>query len=210
MLEPFLTSYTGQMDMPQTAKVAAETLQQISNLPASMNDNPFLYWSTLTAMMGGAALGIAVSIIMGMHLVRDRRHAGFKSVLFNFRLMMLLCGFGTFASCLPEVLYLQIFGDTSVSVTTQAVVMNAKRYVDSARVYIIMGWVGILGMIYPYICLALIESYVIGSKESFKHAQVPDYPALRRLLKPVLGFIILGAVAGVFTLTKVYKQQFLG
>jgi len=172
-----------------------------SHLPASVNGSPVLYATTLTAMMCGTVLGLYVVGWMAKDLVRDRKHAGFRSVLFNFRMMMGLVGGAAVMACLPEVLYLQMYGDPKVSEATQAAVMTGKRVADSMRIYVIIGWVGLLTMIYPYVCLALMD---VDDNRQVSHLQVEDYPGLERLWKPAAIFIILALIAMAFAFSKVY------
>lgn len=186
--------------MSGPAMKSQETLLQLSNLPASMNGNPVLYGTTLAAVMCGAVLGAYVVMWMAKDIYRDRKSVKFKSVLFNFRLMMGLAGLAAVMSCLPEVLYLQMFGDPDVSTKTQAVVMTAKRVVDSTRVFVIMGWVSVLTMIYPYVCLALIDN----EQETISHLQVEDYPGWYRLVRPAVCFVAIGVAAMAFSFSKVY------
>lgn len=186
-----------------SATKAIETLNQISTLPPSMNDNPFLYATTLTAVMCGTVLGLYVVSWMTRDILRDRRHAGIKSVLFNFRLMMGLAGLAAFIGCLPEVLYLQMYNDPQVSTLLQAMVTTGKRIADSSRIFIIMSWVGILVMIYPYVCLAFIEMDP-DSQDVIKNLQVEDYPGFGRLAKPAFIFIVLAIIAMAFAFSKVY------
>jgi magnesium-transporting ATPase (P-type) len=166
-----------------------------------MNGSSVLYATTLTAMMCGVVLGLYVLGWMVKDLVRDKSHAGFKSVLFNFRLMMGLCGLAAVMACLPETLYLQMYGDPKVSETTQAAVMTGKRIADSLRIYVIIGWVGLLTMIYPYVCLALLE---VEEGQPVTHLQVEDYPGLDRLWKPAAVFVTLAVIAMAFAFSKVY------
>lgn len=180
---------------------ATRELMNISNLPASVNGSPVLYALALTAMMCGVVLGIYVVGWMGSDLVKDRKHAGFKSVLFNFRLMMLLCGTSALMACLPETLYLQMYGDPDVSQSVQAAVMTGKRVTDSFRIYIILGWVGLLTMIYPYISLALLD---VDDQREVTHLQVEDYPGIGRLWKPAAVFVTIGLIAMAFAFSKVY------
>lgn len=186
------------------AAQAVETLTQISHLPPSMNGNPILYATTLTAVMCGAVLGLYVVSWMMRDMVRDRKHVGFKSVLFNFRLMMGLAGLAAFVGCLPEVLYLQMYNDPQVPTHLQAAISTMKQVMDSSRIFIIVGWVSILVMIYPYVCLALIDLEDGHGQSIIKYLQVEDYPGFQRLAKPALVFITLAVIAMAFAFSKVY------
>lgn len=187
--------------MAGPAVQAVRELAEISHLPASMNGNPFLYATTLTSMMCGAVLGLYVLLWMSSVLVRDRKFAGFKSVLFNFRLMMLMAGSSALLACLPEVLYLQMYGDTKVPEAIQGMVLTGKRLTDSIRVYFIIGWVMLLVMIHPYVSLALMDRDEHGITA---HTQVIDYPGWDRLWKPAVVFMGLAVTAIAFTFSKVY------
>lgn len=189
------------MTGPSPALEATQKLVQISQLPPSMNGNPLLYATTLTAVMCGTVLGLYVFCWMGRDMIRDRRHARFKSVLFNFRLMMGLAGLAAFMGCLPEVLYLQMYNDPQVAQSVQAAVSTGKQIADSSRIFVIIGWVSLLVMIYPYVCLALIEA---DEDNLIKYLQVEDYPGLGRLAKPAFVFIVLAFIAMAFAFSKVY------
>lgn len=181
---------------------AVRELTTISHFPSSVNGSPVLYATTLTAMMCGTVLGLYVLCWMVKDIYRDRKHAGLKSVLFNFRLMIGLVGGAAVMACLPEVLYLQMYNDPQVSQATQAMVMTGKRVVDSARVYVIVGWVALLTMIYPYVCQALIDV----DEERTTHLQVEDYPGLDRLWKPAVIFGVIALIAMAFAFSKVYAN----
>lgn len=187
--------------MSSPASQAARELTTISHLPASMNGSPFLYATSLTAVMCGMVLGLYVMTWMGREMIRDRKHAGFKSVLFNFRAMMGLAGTAAFCACLPEVLYLQMYGDPQVSLETQGLITMFKRVMDSTRIFFIIGWVSLLVMIYPYVCLSLMEREDNGT---ITHIQVADYPGIERLVKPGVIFVILAVIAMAFAYAKVY------
>lgn len=189
--------------MPGPSVEAVSKLTEISNLPVSVNDSPIFYTVVLTAMMCGVVMGAYVFLWMMKDLIRDRKYAGFKSVLFNFRLMMGFVGLSGFMACLPEVLYLQMFNDPKVAETTQAVVMMGKRVADTCRMPIMLSWVALLGMIHPFLGLALIE---IGENRKVTHLQVEDYPGLNRLWKPALVFVVLAFIAMAFAASKMYGK----
>jgi hypothetical protein len=94
-----------------------------------------------------------------------------------------------------------MFGDPTVPAGIQSAVIQGKRIVDSARVYVIISWVGLLFMIYPYVCLALIN---IEHKE-ITTIQVADYPGLEKAWKPALGFVTIAVIAMAFAFSKVYR-----
>jgi hypothetical protein len=187
------------MATPSMQAVREQALA-VSQLPASMNGDPVLYATTLTSLMCGFVLGLYVVCWMVKDLHRDRKVSSYKTVLFNFRLMMGLAGFAAMMACTPEVLYLQMYNDPQVSKEAQSAVLTGKRIVDTLRIYVILGWVGLLGMIYPYVCLALIDC----EKTTVSYLQVADYPGLGRLAKPIIVFMTVAAIAMAFAFSKVY------
>lgn len=190
--------------MTSPALEAARKLTEISHLPPSMNGNPILYATTLTAVMCGVVLGLYVMCWMGWDTFRDRQRVKSKSVLFQFRAMMFLAGTAAFMACLPEVLYLQMYNDPQVSESIQAAVTTGKRIVDSSRIWVIIGWVGILTVIYPYVCLALMELDMDEKDTMVRYLKVEEYPSIKRLAKPAFVFIIVALIAMVFAISKVY------
>lgn len=170
-----------------------------SNLPPSMNNSPFLYAMALTSVMCIACLGLAVSGWMVRDSWRDRFSLHPKSLLFNFRLMICLAGGAAFVRSMPEVLYLQMYGDPSVSVEIQAVVTTAKRIADSLALWLVLGWMSLLVIIYPHICIVLKG----GPARFIEPDRIGAWP---RLIRPFMCFICIAIVAMVFAYAKVYAH----
>lgn len=181
------------------AKKSVEVLQQLSALPPSFDGNPFLYAMALTSVMSIACLGIAVAGWMARDTWRDRFNVHPKSLLFGFRAMMGLAGFAAFVRSMPEVLYLQVYGDPDVSDSVQAAIITAKRIADSMALWLVLGWMVILVIIYPHICLALKA----GPAVRVRPDPLSTWP---RLVRPFCCFLVILVVAIAFALAKVYGR----
>jgi 4-amino-4-deoxy-L-arabinose transferase-like glycosyltransferase len=168
-----------------------------SRFPASMNGSVFLYFSALTSVMCIACLGICVAGWMARDTWRDRYHIHPKSLLFNFRMMMALAGTAAFARSMPEVLYLQMFGDPNVSLDTQAWITTSKRIADSLALWLVLGWMGILVIIYPPLCIALKSGPA-------KYVIIDRMAAWPRLLRPMVCFLCICLVAMSFAYARVH------
>lgn len=176
---------------------ATEMTQYLSQLPPSMNGNPLLYATALTSVMCIAALGLLVAGWMLRDTWRDRFNVHPKSILFNFRAMMGLAGFAAFIRAMPEVLYLQIYGDPDISNEIQAMVTTLKRVTDSLALGFVLGWMLLLVAIYPHVCLALKQ----GPSQFVEIDRVGVWP---RLARPFMCFICIALVSMTFTYAKVY------
>lgn len=185
------------MSLKGPAVQATEALQSISHLPPSVNGSPFLYATALTSVMCIAALGLCVAGWMARDTWRDRFYVHPKSLLFNFRLMMSLAGFAAFVRALPEVLYLQVYGDPNISQEIQASITMAKRIADSMALGFVLGWMLILVAIYPHVCLALKT----GPSHFVKVDRAGVWP---RLTRPFMCFICIACVSMAFAYAKVY------
>lgn len=181
------------------AKRTAEVLPQLSPLPPSFDGNPFLYAAALTSVMCIACLGIAVAGWMARDTWRDRWNVHPRSLLFGFRAMMGLAGFAAFFRSMPEVLYLQVYGDPDVSAATQAFILTAKRVADSLALWLVLSWMLILVSIYPHICLVLKHGTV-------RQIRVDPLSTWPRLVRPVVCFILILGVASAFAYGKVYAH----
>lgn len=187
------------MSNDSVARRVAEALPQISNLPPSFDGNPFLYAAALTSVMAIACLGLAVAGWMARDTWRDRFNVHPKSLLFGFRAMMGLAGTAAFVRSMPEVLYLQVYGDPDVSAATQAAIITAKRIADSMALWLVLGWMVVLVVIYPHICLVLKT----GPAVSIRPDPLSSWP---RLMRPFCCFLVILVVAIAFALAKVYGR----
>ena len=181
------------------ARQVAEALPQISNLPPSFDGNPFLYAAALTSVMAIACLGIAVAGWMARDTWRDRFAVHPKSLLFGFRAMMGLAGLAAFVRSMPEVLYLQVYGDPDVSAATQAAIITAKRIADSMALWLVLGWMVILVCVYPHMVLVLKHGTV-------REIRVDPLSTWPRLMRPFACFIVILVVAAAFAYGKVYAH----
>lgn len=168
-----------------------------SHLPPSVNDSPFLYAVALTSVMCIACLGAAVAGWMVRDTWRDRFYVHPKSLMFNFRMIFLFAGLAAFVRSMPEVLYLQMYGDPNVPIATQAIITTVKRVADSFALWLVLAWMLILVVIYPHICIALKGGPA-------KIMETDTYSAWPRLMRPFLCFICVVLVASGFTYAKVY------
>jgi hypothetical protein len=181
------------------AKSAVEKLTQLTNLPPSFDGNPFLYATALTSVMSIACLGLAVTGWMARDTWRDRWCVHPRTLLFSFRLMMGLAGFAAFFRSMPEVLYLQVYGDPDVSSQVQGAIITAKRVADSLALWLVLAWMLILVTIYPHICLVLKH----GTVRQIKLDTLATWP---RLVRPAGVFLVILVVAAAFAYGKVYTQ----
>jgi len=181
------------------AKLSVEKLVEMTHLPPSFDGNPFLYAAALTSVMSIACLGIAVAGWMARDTWRDRFNEHPTGLLFLFRAMIGLAGSAAFARSMPEVLYLQVYGDADVSTATQALILTGKRIADSLALWLVLGWMLILVAIYPAICIALKTGPA-------RYVVVDAYSAWPRLMRPVCVFGCIVLVSIAFAYGKVYAH----
>lgn len=185
------------MGQQNVAARAARELVDMTHLPPSFDGNPWLYASALTSVMCIACLGIAVAVWMARDVWRDRYISHPKSLLFLFRMMMGLAGFAAFTRSMPEVLYLQVYGDPDVSATVQGAITTAKRVADSLALWLVLGWMLILVAIYPAVCVAL-------KTPPARFVEVDALSTWPRLGRPILIFVIIAGLSIAFAYAKVY------
>lgn len=181
------------------ARQSVEQLNSLSHLPPSFDGSPLLYAMALTSVMSIACLGIAVAGWMVRDTWRDRWCVHPRSLLFGFRAMMGLAGFAAFFRSLPEVLYLQVYGDPDVSVALQAGIITAKRVADSLALWLVLGWMLILVCIYPHLVLVLKHGTV-------RQIRADPFSTWPRLVRPFACFVVILVVAAGFAYGKVYAH----
>lgn len=181
------------------ARRSVEQLNSLSNLPPSFDGSPLLYAMALTSVMSIACLGIAVAGWMARDTWRDRWCVLPRSLLFGFRAMMGLAGFAAFFRSLPEVLYLQVYGDPDVSPSVQAAIITAKRVADSMALWLVLGWMLILVCIYPHLVLVLKHGTV-------RQIRADPFSTWPRLARPFVCFMVILVVASGFAYGKVYAH----
>lgn len=175
-----------------------EALSQIAtNLPPSVNNSPFLYAAALTSVMCIACLGAAVTGWMLRDTWRDRYLVHPKTLMFNFRMMIAFVGAAAFVRAMPEVLYLQMYGDPQVSNEIQAAVTTAKRLADTFALWLVLMWMLILVVIYPHICLVLKG----GPTRVMPIDNLSVWP---RIVRPFFCFVGIALIAMAFAYAKVY------
>lgn len=185
------------MSRTDAAIRGVEATLQVAHLPPSMNNSPLLYAMALTSVMCIACLGAAVAGWMIRDTWRDRFYVHPKSLMFNFRMMIAFAGAAAFARSMPEVLYLQMYGDPDIALSTQAAITTAKRVADSLALWLVLGWMLILVVIYPHICLVLKGGPA-------KIMETDSYSAWPRLVRPFFCFVCIAVVAMAFAYAKVY------
>jgi hypothetical protein len=185
-------------DISRTAVVQAVNL---THLPPSFNGNPVLFAASLTSVMSIACLGIAVCGWMARDNWHDYRHYNLPifSVQFLFRWMMGLAAFAAFFRSMPEVLYLQTYGDPGVSTEVQAMVITAKRLADTTALLFVSGWMFILIAIYEPICAAL-------QRGEIRNVLITRQATLPRARRPAICFACIVCTAVAFAYAKVYGQ----
>jgi len=176
-----------------------ERITGLSHLPPSMDGNLFLYAWSLASVMIIACLGLSVFAWMVRDTWRDRFRLHPQSLLFMFRVMIGLAGFAAFLRSMPEVLFLQSYGDPDVSTGVQAAIITGKRIADGMAVWPVSGWILILVAIYPPLCVALSSGPA--------RAVVIDIPTTwPRLRRPALLFTCICVVSIFFAYGKVYGR----
>jgi hypothetical protein len=172
-------------------------IAQAAKLPQSFDGNPFLFATALGSLMSIACLGLAVAGWMMRDTWQDRYLVHPKSLLFNFRLMIAIIAMTAFVRCLPEVLYLQAFGDDDISAATQQFILTFKRAADTFALPMVAGWMLLFVAIYPPIAMTLKQGpskYVIVDRAG-------TWP---RLVRPVFLFVLIAAISIMMAYSKVY------
>lgn len=179
--------------------VSLERLTAESPLPLSFNGSPLLYAAALASVMAIACLGLAIAGWMARDTWRDRWTVHPRSLLFCFRAMMGIAGFAAFFRAMPEVLFLQVYGDPDVSPEVQAAILTAKRIADTTALWFVLTWMFILVPIYPHVCMALRQGIPRG-------VVVDSLGTWPRLARPFLTFVIILIAAMAFAYGKVYAR----
>lgn len=172
-------------------------VQEVAKLPTSFDGNGFLYAGALASLMSIACLSIAVCGWMVRDTWRDRFHIHPRQVLFGFRMMIAVIGFTAFIRCMPEVIYLQAYGDKDLSAETVQLVLTAKRIADNFALPLVAGWMLILVAIYPPICIALKQGPA-------RHMEVDHLATWPRLMRPVCIFLCICVISSLTAYAKVY------
>lgn len=187
------------MAQPGIAERSVAQLTQLSHLPPSFDGNPFLYAWALTSVMTIACLGIGVAGWMARDTWRDRYRVHPQSLLFLYRCQMGLCGFAAFFRAMPEVLYLQVYGDPDVSPALQGAIITAKRIADGLALWPVAAWVLIMVATYVPLVLALTTGPARGV--------IVDVPTTwPRLRRPAFLFVCIVLTAIAFAYGKVYAR----
>jgi len=172
-------------------RVAAE----LSPYPPSFANNGYLYFAALASLL---AISICGGIIVRWMLTdlwkfRHRDHP--STLIFGFRVMMMLCGSAALVRCLPEVAYMTCFADPSVSPRVMANILIVKRAFDILALPTILGWMAILSMIYPFVSIALTS----GEGRAVRIDVIALWP---RLAKPAIVLVVVLAISFLMAIAK--------
>lgn len=170
---------------------------QTSPLPQSFDGNGFLYMTALWAIMSIACLGASGVVWMARDIWRDRYLVHPWTILFCYRLMVMLAAFAAFARSFPEAIYLQMYGEHDVSPEFVMLVLQVKRFMDSTSIAWVAGWLGIHAAMYPFMVLALKQGPA-------KQLQVDALSPWHRMVRPAIVLLLIGAVSALMAYTKVY------
>lgn len=113
--------------------------------------------------------------------------------------MIAIIGFTAFLRCLPEVLYLQAYGDKDLSPDTIQLFLTMKRAADNLALPFVAGWMLILIAIYPPICIALKQ----GPARAMQVDHLSTWP---RLMRPVCIFLCICVISCLTAYAKVYTN----
>jgi len=174
-------------------------VQEVAKLPESFDGNGFLFATALTALMSIACLSIAVCGWMARDTWRDRYNVHPRQLLFQFRLMIAIIGATAFLRCLPEVLYLQAYGDKDLAKDTIQLILTCKRAADTLALPFVAGWMLILVAIYPSICIALKQGPA-------RAVEVDHFASWPRLARPVVVFLCICVISSLTAYAKVYTN----
>lgn len=174
-------------------------VQEVAKLPSSFDGNGFLFAGALASLMSIACLSIAVCGWMLRDTWRDRYCVHPRQILFGFRMMIAIIGFTAFLRCLPEVLYLQAYGDNDLRPETIQLFLTLKRTADNLALPFVAGWMLILVAIYPPICLALKQGPA-------RHMEADLLATWPRLMRPVCIFLCICVISSLTAYAKVYTN----
>lgn len=179
------------------ATASVKAMNELSRLPPSFGNLQWLYVLALITLISLSTFGLFITRWMIAEMWRDRMLDHPSSLVFRFRGMMAMCGLACFMRCLPEVVYMTVHGDPSVSPEFEALVLLLKRAVDVASLPVMLGWMGTLCLIYPFIILAM--------RTPASRAAVTDLSAnWPRMIKPI---IMLGLTFFIATLMAIAKTH---
>jgi hypothetical protein len=141
------------------AKIAAISTT-FSPYPASFNGNPWLYGMSLASLMAITMFSAIVCGWMMRDIWRDRFNDHPTTPVFLFRLMVAIISFTAFLRCLPEVAYMTCYGE--VTGDTMGQILTVKRMADVIALPLVVGWMTILVLVYPFVTLALKAHRQLG------------------------------------------------
>jgi hypothetical protein len=132
----------------------------LSPYPASFNNDPWRYGLALASLLAISMFGASVAGWMARDIWRDRFREHPTSAVFLFRLMVMTVGFTALIRCLPEVVYMTLYGE--VTGDTMASILTVKRTMDVMALPSVIGWTSLLVIVYPHVVISLKSSRMIG------------------------------------------------
>lgn len=180
-----------------SAKAIELTANVSPNIPASYDGNPLLYAASLNSLTLIAFLGTAIVGWMVRDCWRDRFSCHPLSLLFGFRIMMAIIGVVAVVRTVPEVLYLQAYGERNISPDMVAAILTLKRFMDTVTVSMVLSWMLLFVSMYPWLCLSLKSGPVSAVRF--------DVPGVwMRLRRPLCLVIVVTIISSLMAYSKVY------
>ncbi len=165
-----------------------------SPFPASFNNSPWLYGMSLTSLMSITMFSAVVGIWMVRDLWRDRYHDHPTSLIFIYRLIFAVISGTAFLRCLPDVVYMTCYGE--VTGAWMGRILSAKRLADFIAMPMVIWWMAMFVLIYPFVMLALRD------KSLRLTLRVDPFSVWPRLARPAAVFCVILAIAVLMALAK--------
>ena len=178
--------------------VAVKITQQgleMSPFPPSFGNNPALYASSLAALLAIGTFGLIIARWMIRDLWRDRFTDHPTSLIFCFRAMMMFAGGAAFLRTMPEVAYMTCYGDKTIDPWTIALILSIKRAADTLSLPVVVSWMALLVLIYPFVSVAL-------RSQPAREVRIDPIAFWPRLVRPVVIFLIVVSIAVLMAVAK--------
>lgn len=173
---------------------------QASPYPPSFGGNAILYAGAFAAVLSIAVFALIVAVWIGRHLWIDRMNDHPRTLIFQFRLMVLLVATAAFIRSFPEVVYMTCYGDPDISPRFLSAVLPTKRVMDLLALPIVTAWMAVLVSIYPFVVIAL--RYRVDVTD-----EVDLLSAWPRIARPVSIFALVIVIAILMAIAKGYGLQ---
>lgn len=125
-----------------------------SPYPGSFDGSTVRFQLALFSLMTISVVGGMLSAWMASEIWQGRREAYPYEPLFAMRLVFLLASIAAVMSAAPEVAVMITWREDPA---TAANIMVMKRWIDSARVIPALGWIGLVFVFYPAICMGMVR-----------------------------------------------------